>query len=96
MFRFLIKYVISEVKYEKGKLGYTKDGKQMSTSWLMGEKTRKNRILKAVNNDKELAADIKEAMKYNKVDYVLSKVDRDGNVQTIRLDEHGNEIGVWP
>lgn len=68
----------------------------MSTSWLLGEKTNKNRILKAVNGDEELADKIMEAIKDNQADFVLSRVDRNGNVQTIRLDKNGNEVGVWP
>jgi len=68
----------------------------MSDSWLMGVRSGDNRILKAVNNDKQLAAGILDALQNNQVERVLSKVDANGNVTTYRLDSDGNIIGVWP
>lgn len=68
----------------------------MSYEWLIGEKTNKNRILKAVNKDEVLAEKIMRAIDKKQVEYVLSRVDRNGNVHTIRLDKNGNEVGVWP
>ena len=53
-----IKYVIDEAKFRSSKLGNTKDNLQMSDDWITG----KNRILKAVDNDKELAETIEEAL----------------------------------
>jgi len=49
-----------------------------------------------VNNDKQLAAGILDALQNNQVERVLSKVDANGNVTTYRLDSDGNIIGVWP
>src|SRR5699024_3633942 len=49
-----------------------RDGKQMSDDWLTGEWTEKNRILKAVDNDKVLAEKIKEALGDNKLERKLS------------------------
>jgi len=34
-----------------------------------------------------------DALKDNKVERVLSKVDGNGNIKTFRLDEKGNKIG---
>ena len=49
-----------------------RDGKQMSDDWLTGASTEKNRILKAVDNDKVLADKIKEALGDNKLERKLS------------------------
>ena len=87
-----IKYVVDEAKFGGGRLGMTKDGKQMSDDWLTGKKSGDNRILKAVNYDKKLA----EALGENELERVLSKVDSNGNVKTFRLNENGDKIGEWP
>ncbi|WP_131464572.1 hypothetical protein [Acetivibrio straminisolvens] len=92
-----IKYVIDEAKFGKAGLSTkTRDGKQMSDSWLMGSRSRDNRILKALNNNEELADDILEALANNQVERILSKVDINGEVTTYRLDSEGNIIGLWP
>lgn len=88
--------MIDEAKFGSGRLGKTKDGKQMSDDWLLGTKARNNRILKAVDGDEELATKIVEALEGDKVDRVLSKVDKNGGVKTFRLDLNGNKIGDWP
>lgn len=91
-----IKYVIDEAKFGSSKLGNTKDGMQMSNDWLTGKNTNKSRILKAVDNDRELAGSIAKALKNNQIERVLSKVDSTGKVRTYRLDENGKIIGEWP
>nr|WP_238535182.1 hypothetical protein [Fictibacillus macauensis] len=91
-----IKYIIDEAKFGSARLGKTKDGKQMSDGWLLGEKTNFNRILDYVNGDKKLAKKITKALEDNQVERILSKVDAHGNVKTVRLDANGHEIGVWP
>lgn len=91
-----IKYVIDEAKFGSSKLGNTKDGVQMSNDWLTGKNTNKSRILKAVDNDRELAGSIAKALKNNQIERVLSKVDSTGKVRTYRLDENGKIIGEWP
>lgn len=68
----------------------------MSNDWLRGTKTRKSRILKAVDGDEELAEKITNALKKGQVERVLSKVDSSGNVKTFRIDADGNIIGEWP
>jgi hypothetical protein len=87
-----IEYVVDEAKFGKSQLGTTKDGPQMSDDWLKG----RDRILKAVDGDKELAYTIKEALENGKVERVLSKVDSNGNVVTYRLNSKGEIIGIWP
>src|SRR5690625_3592859 len=91
-----IKYVIDEAKFGSGRLGKTKDGKQMSNDWLTGKKTKNNRIYKAVDKDELLAFEITEALRGNKVERVLSKTDASGKVRTFRLDANGNKISEWP
>lgn len=91
-----IKYVIDEAKFGSSKLGNTKDNLQMSDDWITGSKTGKNRILKAVDNDKELAETIEEALENGQVERVLSKVDKTGKVTTYKLDSNGKIIGEWP
>ncbi|OFD58316.1 hypothetical protein BWGOE4_22010 [Bacillus mycoides] len=68
----------------------------MSDDWLRGTKTRKSRILKAVNGDEELADKITNALEDGEVERVLSKIDSSGNVKTYRIDADGNNIGEWP
>ena len=91
-----IKYVIDEAKFGSSKLGNTKDNLQMSDDWLTGSNTGKNRILKAVDNDKELAEIIEDALENGQVERVLSKVDSTGKVTTYKLDSNGEIIGEWP
>lgn len=91
-----IKYVIDEAKFGGSQLGKTKDGKQMSNSWILGEVTGNDRILDAVEGDELLAIKIADALEDNQVERVLSKVDSNGNVTTFRLDVNGNIIGEWP
>lgn len=68
----------------------------MSDDWLTGEKTGKDRILKAVDGDEKLAKKITTALEDGEVERVLSKVDSSGNVKTYKLDAKGNIIGDWP
>src|SRR5699024_12045428 len=88
-----VKYVVDEAKFGGGRLGMTKDGKQMSNDWLMGSWTGNNRILDAVDGDFRLSNKITDALRNNQVERVLSKVDSSGNVKTLKLDLEGNEIG---
>jgi len=92
-----IKYVIDEAKFGKAGLSAkTRDGKQMSDSWLVGSRSKNNRILKAVSNNEDLAFDIVKALGNNQVERVLSKIDVNGKIITYRLDSNGNIIGLWP
>ena len=90
-------YIIVESKYNTSELTTgSKDGKQMSDAWILGENSGKDRILNAVNKDKKLTEEIKNAIDDKKVARVLSKVDIEGNVVTYLLDMNGKEIGLWP
>ncbi|MGE7874926.1 T7SS effector LXG polymorphic toxin [Bacillus paramycoides] len=91
-----IKYVIDEAKFGSSQLGKTKDGPQMSNDWLNGAKSKKSRILKAVDGDMKLSVKITNALKKGEVERVLSKVDSSGNVKTYRIDTKGDIIGEWP
>ncbi len=73
-----------------------KDGPQMSDDWLKGTKTKKSRILKAVDGDEELAEEISRALKKGEVERVLSKIDSNGNVKTFKIDAKGDIVGEWP
>src|SRR5699024_11252550 len=84
-----VKYVEDEAKFGGGRLGMTKDGKQMSDDWLKGS----NRIFKAVDGDKELAIKIRIAMRKNEDEKVLSKIDDEGNVNKFKIDVNGNVYG---
>lgn len=68
----------------------------MSNDWLNGAKSKKSRILKAVDGDKKLAVKITKALQDGEVERVLSKVDSSGNVKTYRIDVKGDIIGEWP
>src|SRR5699024_11658140 len=91
-----IRYVVDEAKFGSGRLGKTKDMKQMSNDWLTGSKTGNDRILDAVNGDADLAIGINIALRKNQVERVLSKVDSNGHTKTYKLDANGNKIGDWP
>ena len=88
------KFVIDEAKYGTSQLGKTKDGKQMSDGWVLGEKTGNNRLVDQVGEVK--AKEIERAMSKGQVEKVLSKIDANGNVVTKRLDSAGKVIGNWP
>ncbi|AZQ47339.1 hypothetical protein ACJTM1_11705 [Bacillus sp. GX] len=47
----------------------------MSNDWLNGAKTRKSRILKAVDGDVKLASKITKALQDKEIERVLSKVE---------------------
>ncbi|MBU5465772.1 hypothetical protein KQI49_02880 [Virgibacillus sp. MSJ-26] len=55
-----------------------------------------SRIYKAVDGDELLTYEIVDALENNAVDRVLSKIDDNGNVKTLKLDIYGNKIGEWP
>ncbi|MDB4292822.1 DUF4280 domain-containing protein [Maribacter sp.] len=84
------KYVIDEAKYGTSGLGKTKDGKQMSDGWVKGSKRLEDQV------GKVKADDILEAMENGNVEKVLSKIDKNGNVVTKKLDDAGKIIGDWP
>jgi hypothetical protein len=81
-------YVITEAKYGKAKLGWTKDGKQMSDSWLTDERL--------VNKLGQEDADaIRQALKKGNIEKWLINVSTDGSARMIKLDGEANKIGQW-
>ncbi len=88
------KFVIDEAKFNTAQLGKTKDGKQMSDGWLLGEKTGNNRLIDQVGDVK--ADEIMEALENGEVEKIISRVDVNGNVVSKQLNSAGNIIGNWP
>ncbi|MFP7226540.1 pre-toxin TG domain-containing protein, partial [Priestia filamentosa] len=82
------KYVIAEAKYNTSRLSNTKDGKQMSESWVDGSR----RLESAVGE--EMADRIREEMLLNpdNVQSILINVDKYGNVVKNILDSSGKKI----
>lgn len=64
----------------------------MSNDWLTGSKTKRSRMLDAVQKDRRLAIQIQDDLDNNQVERVLSKVDSNGNLKTIRLDGGGTRL----
>ncbi|UYZ64046.1 hypothetical protein [Hymenobacter weizhouensis] len=67
-------YIITEAKYGKSRLSMTKDGKQMSDSWILGS----DRLKKAVGQ--QAADDIIFAMGMGRIEKRLHKVDSTGTL----------------
>jgi hypothetical protein len=68
-------YIITEAKYDTSRLGHTKDGRQMSDSWIRGS----GRLEKAVG--KKEADKIRRALFVGCVEKRLHKVDKTGTLQ---------------
>ena len=81
-------YVITEAKYGTSKLGWTKDGKQMSDSWLTP-----GRLAEKLGEAD--AKDIRKAIRNESVEKWLINVRVDGSARMIKLDENANKIGNW-
>ena len=81
-------YVITEAKYGTSKLGWTKDGKQMSDSWL----TNKRLIAKVGRKN---AISIRDAINNGNVEKWLINVRENGLARMIKLDGDANKIGQW-
>jgi len=79
-------YVITEVKYGASDLGMTKDGKQMSDSWLTRE-----RLVDKVG--RENADVILESLDKGDVEKWLMKIDEHGSARMVKLDEYANKLG---
>jgi len=84
-----IDYVIVEYKYGSSKLRKTRDGLQMSDSWLRGDKTRYNRIEKFVGGDPMKTESIRAALRSGRVEKWLVHTDPFGQTSIGILDEFG-------
>ncbi|MED2479279.1 hypothetical protein P4160_29850, partial [Bacillus thuringiensis] len=82
------KYVIAEAKYNTAQLSNTKDGKQMSETWIDGSRRLESTV------GEEMADKIREEMLLNpeNVQNILINVDKDGNVVKSILDSSGKKI----
>ena len=81
-------YVITEAKYGTSKLGWTKDGKQMSNDWLTDR-----RLMDKVGEENAVA--IRDAINSGNVEKRLINVREDGSARMIKLDNNANKIGNW-
>lgn len=86
-----VDYVIIEYKYGSSKLGDTLDGRQMSDSWLTGQRTGFDRIQDAVG-DPRAAADIQRALASNRVERWVVHTDPQGGVSVGLLNASGRFI----
>ncbi|OTX18484.1 hypothetical protein BK721_19435 [Bacillus thuringiensis serovar nigeriensis] len=82
------KYVIAEAKYNTAQLSNTKDGKQMSETWIDGSRRLESTV------GEEMADKIREEMLLNpeNIQNILINVDKDGNVVKSILDSSGKKI----
>ncbi|MEI7869108.1 MAG: hypothetical protein WCI11_14560 [Candidatus Methylumidiphilus sp.] len=81
-------YIITEAKYGTSKLGWTKDGKQMSNDWLTDR-----RLMDKVGEENAVA--IRDAINSGNVEKRLINVREDGSARMIKLDNNANKIGNW-
>lgn len=95
----LPKFVINEAKFGSSKLGYTQDGEQMSTRWLLGGK-RLEKFFPHTPKGRAQVKEVRDAIINGEVELVLSQIDDKGNVTTFYIDSVTYEtvkIGKkWP
>ena len=77
-------YIISEAKYNKARLGKTKDGKQMNKRWI------RNRLKKAVNSEHYDA--ILKAQYAGDIQNHLFNVKKNGNIIVNQLDDAAKKM----
>ena len=85
-----VDYVVVEYKFGSSVLKETKDGLQMSDSWLTGTNTNYNRILESVGRSE--APLVREALDSGRVEKWLVHTDPFGNVTVGVLDKAGKFI----
>ena len=81
-------YIITEAKYGTSKLGWTKDGKQMSNDWLTDRRLREK-------VGRENADAIRQALKSGNAEKWLINVREGGSARMVKLDKYANKIGNW-
>ncbi|MBF4634831.1 hypothetical protein ITJ38_10500 [Agreia pratensis] len=90
-------FVIVEAKFGTSGIKDSLDGRQMSDSWLTGEKTGFNRIYEAVGKDEALTDRIEAALRNGEVTRVMTKIDEFGVVTPRLLDSGGYVVrGATP
>ncbi|MDY5435858.1 PAAR domain-containing protein [Peptostreptococcus porci] len=85
-------FIFNEAKYGSSNLNpKTKDGPQMSDSWISGSGRLQSQI-----KDRKMLREITQAIQKGDYEKVLSKIDDKGLVSNFRLDSNGRIIGNWP
>ncbi|ROM86006.1 adhesin [Pseudomonas brassicacearum] len=84
-----VDYLIVEYKFGSSALKPTKDGLQMSDSWLQGTATNYDRILESVSGNGGMAQSIENALQAGRVEKWLVHTDPFGNVTVGVLDARG-------
>ena len=87
-----VDYLIVEYKFGSSTLKQTKDGMQMSDSWLTGANTNYNRVLESVSGDAREARNIRQALAAGRVEKWLVHTDPFGNVTVGVLDKAGKYV----
>lgn len=89
--------MIVEAKFGTSGIKGSIDGRQMSDSWLTGQKSGSDRILAAVDGNPVLAENIKAALSRGEVTRVMTKIDEFGVVTPRLLDSGGYVVrGATP
>ena len=82
-----VDFVVIEYKFDKqGMSNLPADGRQMSDSWLRGDVTGDDRILKAANGDLAIANQIRSAMVVGRIEKWKINVRPDGSTEIRVLD----------
>jgi len=84
-----VDYLVVEYKFGSSTLKPTKDGLQMSDSWLQGTATNYDRILESVSGNRKMADSIRDALQTGRVEKWLVHTDPFGNVTVGVLDKGG-------
>ncbi|WP_260961240.1 two-partner secretion domain-containing protein [Pseudomonas citri] len=84
-----VDYLVVEYKFGSSTLKPTKDGLQMSDSWLQGTATNYDRILESVSGNRRVADSINDALRTGRVEKWLVHTDPFGNVTVGVLDKGG-------
>ena len=79
-------YIISEAKYNKARLGKTKDGKQMNKRWI------NNRLDRAVSEEHSLAIRKSLLKSDSNVQSHLFNIKQDGDIIVSQLDDMAKKI----
>ena len=84
-----VDFVVIEYKFNTSQLSNTQDGKQMSDSWLRGDKTDYDRIDEAVGGDQNMATNVHLALESGRIEKWVVRTMPDGQVYVSVLDKNG-------
>lgn len=88
------KYAIVESKWGHNSLSMTKDGRQMSDTWLRGRIGPGTRIQNAVAGNPRLAAEITRGLRDGNTERFVANVHADGTLHLSALDSLGKKLGA--